>query len=101
MIPGPLISPGQLAVPRVNFASVLGLMPVTVHMGFSLPRSKSERRVTRFITPGKHEPGTVNYPWASVTLRPYDGLLSRGNFALGQLHCPGASSLSSDHHEII
>ena len=30
-----------------------------------------------------------------------DDLLSRGNVAPGQLHCPGASSSSSDHYEFI
>ena len=48
-----------------------------------------------------HEPGTVNYPGASITSRSHDDLLSRGNVAPGQLHCPGASSSSSDHYEFI
>ena len=39
MIPGQLIARGQLTDPRVNFASVHGLTPVTVHMSFSLPRA--------------------------------------------------------------
>ena len=39
--------PGQLTDPRVNFASVHGLTPVTVHMSFSLPQGNFERRVTR------------------------------------------------------
>ena len=52
MIPGQLIAPGQLTVPGVNFASVHGLTPVTVHMSFSLPRVNFERRVTRCTTPG-------------------------------------------------
>ena len=34
MIPGQLIAPGQLTDPGVNFASVHGLTPVTVHMSF-------------------------------------------------------------------
>ena len=70
MIPGKLIAPGQLTDPGVDFASVHGLTPVTVHMIFSLPRGNFERRVTRCTTPGNppcrsncsHEPGTVNYP---------------------------------------
>ena len=37
MIPGQLIAPGQLTDPAVNFASVHGLTPVTVHMSFSSP----------------------------------------------------------------
>ena len=41
MIPGQLIAPGQLTDPRVNFASVHGLTPVTFHMSFSLPRATS------------------------------------------------------------
>ena len=45
MIPGQLIAPGQLTGPRVNFASVHGLTPVTVQMSFSLPRGNFERRV--------------------------------------------------------
>ena len=52
MIPGQLIAPGQLTDPGVNFASVYGLTPVTVHMSFSLPRGNFERRVTRCTTPG-------------------------------------------------
>ena len=45
MIPGQLIASGQLTDPRVNFASVHGLKPVTVHMSFSLPRDNIERRL--------------------------------------------------------
>ena len=52
MIPGQLIAPGQLTDPGVNFASVHGLTPVTVHMSSSLPRGNFERRVTRCTTPG-------------------------------------------------
>ena len=44
--------PGQLTDPGVNFASVHGLTPVTVHMSFSLPRGNFERRVARCTTPG-------------------------------------------------
>ena len=52
MIPGQLIASGQLTDPGINFASVHGLTPVTVHMSFSLPRGNFERRVTRCTTPG-------------------------------------------------
>ena len=52
MIPGQLIAPGHLNDPGVNFASVHGLTPVTVHMSFSLPRGNFERRVTRCTTQG-------------------------------------------------
>ena len=52
MIPGKLVAPGQLSDPGVNFASVHGLTPVTVHMSFSLPRGNFERRVTCCTTPG-------------------------------------------------
>ena len=54
MVPGQLIAPGQLTGAGVNFASVHGLTPVTVHMSFSLPRATSrgglpvvQHRVTR------------------------------------------------------
>ena len=47
MIPGQLIVPGQLTDLGVNFASVHGLAPVTVHISFSLPWGDFERRVTR------------------------------------------------------
>ena len=47
MIPGQLISPGQLTALGVNFASVHGLAPVTVHISFSLPRDDFEGWVTR------------------------------------------------------
>ena len=39
MIPGQFIVPGQLTDSGVNFASVHGLTPVTIHMSFSLPRA--------------------------------------------------------------
>ena len=52
MIPRQLIAPGQLTDPGVNFASVHGLTPVTVHMSFSLPRGNFERWVTLCTTPG-------------------------------------------------
>ena len=48
MIFGPVhMIPGQwqLTDPGVNFASVHGLMPVTVHMSFSLPWGNLERRL--------------------------------------------------------
>ena len=44
MIPGQRIAPGQLTDPGVNFASVHGLTPVTVHMSFSLPWGNFERQ---------------------------------------------------------
>ena len=54
MIPGQLIAPGQLTDPGVNFASVHGPTPVTVHMSFRCPESTSrgglpvvQHRVTR------------------------------------------------------
>ena len=50
MIPGQLIASGQLTDPGVNFASVHGLMSVTIHMNFSLPWGNFERRVTRCTT---------------------------------------------------
>ena len=40
-------------------------------------------------------------PGARVTSRSHDDLLSRGNVAPGQLHCPGASWRLSDHYEMI
>ena len=52
MIPGQLIAPGQLTDPGVNFASLHGLTPVTVHMSFPLPHGKFKRPVTRCTTPG-------------------------------------------------
>ena len=66
--------PGQLTDPGVNFASVHGLTPVTVHMSFSLPRGNFERRVTRCTTPG-NPPCRGNFsscescPGARVVLR--------------------------------
>ena len=36
---------GQLIAPGVNFASVHGLTPVTVHMSISLPGGNFERRI--------------------------------------------------------
>ena len=70
MIPGQLIAPGQLTDSRVNFASVDGLTPVTVHMSFSLPGV--------MIAPRQA---------ASVTSRSHDDLLT-----LESVSCPGAMS---------
>ena len=52
MIPGQLISSGQLTDLGVNFASVHGLTSVTVHTNFSLPQGNFERRATRSTTLG-------------------------------------------------
>ena len=41
MIPGQLVAPWQFTVPGINFASVHGLTPVTVHMSFCYPRATS------------------------------------------------------------
>ena len=41
MIPAQLIAPRQLTDPGVNFASVHGLTPVTVHMSFRCPGATS------------------------------------------------------------
>ena len=46
MIPGQLIAPGQPTDLGVNFASVHGLEPVTVHTSFSLPLDDFERWIT-------------------------------------------------------
>ena len=87
MIPGQLIALGQLIDPGVNFDSVHGLTPVTVHMSVSLPRGNFERRVTRCTTPRacSHEPGTVNYL----------GVMIAPGQELPRVHmmicCPGAS----------
>ena len=51
MIPGQLIAQGQLTDHGVNFASVYGLTPVTVHMSFSLHRGNFKWRVTGCETP--------------------------------------------------
>ena len=52
MTPGQLIAPEQLTDPRVNFVSVHGLTPVTVHKSFSLSLGNFERRVARCTTLG-------------------------------------------------
>ena len=46
-------------------------------------------------------PGGNDCPGASVTSRSQDDLLSRGNVAPGQLHCPWVSSSLYDHYEFI
>ena len=69
MIPGQLIAPGQLTGSGVNFASVHGLMPVTVHMSFSLPRGNFERRVTRLAeVTFLHVNKTQKLPWGKSSL---------------------------------
>ena len=45
MISGQLLATEQLTDLEVNFASVHGLAPVTVHISFLLPRGDFERRV--------------------------------------------------------
>ena len=49
MIPGQLTAPGELTDPGVNFVSVHGLTPITVHMSFRCPRATS-RVVQRWVT---------------------------------------------------
>ena len=58
----------------------------------SVDHARYEGRVTTFVVcvvfslrACSHEPGTVNYPGASVTSRSHDDLLSRGNVAPGQV----------------
>ena len=70
-------APRQLTDPKVNFASVHGLTPVTVHMSFSLPEQTSrdglpvvQHRVTRltevtFLCVNR----TQKLPGARVVLR--------------------------------
>ena len=80
MIPGQLIAPGQLTDPGVNFASVHGLTPVTVHMSFSLPRGNFERRVTRCTVPG-NPPAEVTFLHVNRTQK-----LPRGKSSLAHAH---------------
>ena len=84
IIPGQLITPGQLTDPGVNFASVHGLTPVTVHMSFSLPRGNFERRVTCytiFLLTGLRI-YTVEYKAQGPTLCPTEERALRGPRAL-------------------
>ena len=78
MILRQLIVPGQLTDPGINFASVHGLTPVTLHMSFSLSQGNFERRVTRCTTPGNPpcrgdfspcEQNAKSCPGARVVLR--------------------------------
>ena len=74
MIPGQLVAPGQLSDPRVNFASVHCLTPVTVHMSFSLPPGNFARRVQHRVTrlaevTFLHVNRTQKLPQARVVLR--------------------------------
>ena len=80
MIPGQLIALGQLTDPGVNFASVHGLKPVTVHMSFSLPRDNFERRVTRCTTPG-YSPCRGNFSPCEQNSK-----LPRGKSSLAHAH---------------
>ena len=83
--------------------------PIYIEIYIEIPSGKYKRFTfvhpvtsnTLKVRACSHEPGTVNYPGASVTSRSHDDLLSRGNVAFGQLHCPGASSSSSGHHQFI
>ena len=80
MIPGQLIALGQLTDLGVNFASVHGLMPVTVHMSFRCPGTTSrggllvvQHRVTRFAE--------VTFPHVNRTQK-----LPRGKSSLAHAH---------------
>ena len=76
MLPGQLIAPGQLTDPRVNFASVHGLTPVTGHMSFSLPQATSrgglpvvQHRVTCLADVAfLHVNRTQKLPWGKSSL---------------------------------
>ena len=50
---------------------------------------------------GSDLPQGNDCPGASVNSRSLDDLVSPGNVAPGQLHCPRASSSTSDHYEFI
>ena len=52
MVPGQLTAVEHLNDAGVNFASVHGLTPVTLHMSFWLPRGNFERQVTHRTTLG-------------------------------------------------
>ena len=69
MILGQIIGPGQFTDPKVNFASVHGLTPVTVQMSFSLPQGNFERRVT-FLAKVTflHVNRTQKLPWGKSSL---------------------------------
>ena len=77
MIPGQLIASGQLTDPGVNFASVHGLTPVTVHMGFRCPGATSrgglpvvQHRVTRLAElTFRHVNRTQKLPRGKSSLR--------------------------------
>ena len=53
MISGQLIAPEQLTDLGVNFTLVHSLMPVTVHMSFSLPRGNLNVNKTQKLPQGK------------------------------------------------
>ena len=69
MIPGQLIYSGQLTDPGVNIASVYGLMSVTVHINFSLPRGNFEGRITRCTTPPGNRPCQGNFSQPNIGKR--------------------------------
>ena len=80
MIPGQLIAPGQLTDPGVNFASVHGLTPITVHMSFRCSGATSrgglpvvQHRVTR--------PAEVTFLHVNRTQK-----LPRGKSSLAHAH---------------
>ena len=80
MILGQLIASGQLTDPGVNFASVYGLTPVTIHMSFSLPRGNFERRGTLCTTPG-NPPCRGNFSPSEQNAK-----LPRGKSSLAHAH---------------
>ena len=80
MIPGHLIALGQLTDPGLNFASVHGLTPVTVHMSFPLPRGNFERRITGCTTSGS-PPCRRNF-----SPREQNAKLARGKSSLPHAH---------------
>ena len=76
MVPGQLITPGQLTDSGVNFASVHGLTSVTVHKVFRCPGAASrggfpvaQHRITRLSeVTFLHMNRTQKLPWGESSL---------------------------------
>ena len=80
----------------------------TKQMKKVIPRNSSVAHFSTWRTKGlftwtrdSELPWGNDCPGASVTSRSHDDLLSRGNVAPGQLHCPRASSSKFDHYKFI
>ena len=107
LTPGPVSCPGAMSCPGImwtgpkcHHTKVVQIIKCTCTVFTDNFRNISTKSLFTW-TRDSELPRGNDCPRASFTSRSHDDLLSRGNVAPGQLHCPGASSRSSDYYEMI